>query len=126
MQAQEVRSIVEQAANAWIQADIESFSSLFTYDGEFIVPGVRLVGQAAIRQSMTSFVATSSDVSIKISQILVACPSFHDSEADRAMVEWHWEDTEIATGYRHRADDAIAIDFQGRRISRWREYIDAK
>jgi uncharacterized protein (TIGR02246 family) len=126
MQAQEIRDIIKRAANAWIAFDAEAFSSLFTEDGEFIVPGNHLTGQTEIQQSMIDFAATSSEVSIKILQILVATPSLNDSEVDHAAVEWHWEHTDKATGNRYRAKDAIFIDFCGGDISRWREYIDSK
>lgn len=124
MQAEEIRTAIERAANAWIEADADAFAALFAADGEFIVPGKRLVGQAAIRQAVADFATTSSEVSIQITQILIVSNS--NGEVDHAMVEWHWENTEKATGHRYRADDAIAIDFRGGRITRWREYIDSK
>jgi uncharacterized protein (TIGR02246 family) len=126
MQAQEIRDTIKRAANAWVALDAEAFSSLFTDDGEFIFPGKHLIGQTEIQQSIVNFAATSSDISIKILQILIASPSLNDSEVDRVAVEWHWENTDKATGNRYKADDAIFIDFRGGQISRWREYIDAK
>ncbi|MBC7881325.1 MAG: SgcJ/EcaC family oxidoreductase [Anaerolineae bacterium] len=126
MQAQEIRDTIKRAANAWVALDAEAFSSLFTDDGEFIFPGKHLTGQTDIQQSVVDFAATSSDVSIKILQILVASPSLNDREVDRAAVEWHWENTDKATGNRYKADDAILIDFRSGEISRWREYIDSK
>ncbi len=118
MKPEEIRTIIEQASKAWVQADPDAFAALFTDQGEFIVPGMRWVGPVAIRQAMAYFLDSSSDVRINISQILVA--------GDRAMVEWHWENTEKTTGKTDKADDAIAIDFENGRISRWREYIDAQ
>jgi uncharacterized protein (TIGR02246 family) len=126
MQPAEIRTIVEQAAEAWIQADADAFADLFTPDGEFIVPGRRWVGQAAIRQVVVEFAATATEVSIKIRQILVGTDAFSTDKTARAFVEWHWENTTSTTGQRHQADDAIAIDFQNGRISRWREYIDTQ
>jgi ketosteroid isomerase-like protein len=45
---------------------------------------------------------------------------------DQAVVEWQWRDTEDTTGVRHRADDAMVIDFKDGSIVRWREYIDTR
>jgi uncharacterized protein (TIGR02246 family) len=124
-QVQEIRSIIEKAANAWEQADADAFAALFMDDGEFILPGSRIVGQCAIRKAVVDFSATTSEVSIQILQILTESISSQDSVLTHAMVEWHWENIETATGHRYIADDAIAIDFRDGRISRWREYIDA-
>ena len=44
----------------------------------------------------------------------------------QSAVEWHWQETEKATGKCGAADDAIAIDLQHGYISRWREYIDTQ
>jgi uncharacterized protein (TIGR02246 family) len=126
MQPEAIQHIIEQAANAWIQLDADAFAALFTADGNFIVPGKRWIGQAAIRQAVASFAATSTDVSINISQILVECDAVGGRHGDRAMVEWHWENTDKRTGQQHQADDAIAIDFENGYISRWREYIDTQ
>ncbi len=122
MQAQEIQHIIEKAANFLTQADAESFCALFTDDGEFIVPGMRFVGREAIRQTLVNFATTASDIRITISQTIIATQPSSDS--DHAVVEWHWENIEIATGNRYQADDAIAIDFRSGQISRWREYID--
>jgi uncharacterized protein (TIGR02246 family) len=130
MQPAEIRAIIEQAATAWIQADANAFADLFTADGEFIVPGRRWVGQAAIRQVVVDFTATAADVSIEITQIVVGSDAIQadrqTDKTDRAFVEWHWENTVTATRQRQSADDAIAIDFHHGRISRWREYIDTQ
>lgn len=118
MQLQEIRSIVQQAKNAWETGNADEFASLFASDGEFCVPGNRWVGQEAIRQVAADFALQSSDVKIEIRRIIL--------EGDRAVVEWYWEDTENATGHRNQADDAIVIDFAAGQIRRWREYIDAQ
>lgn len=118
MEPANMRSLIKQAADAWIAGDGDAIAALFVPDGEFIVPGKRWVGQAEIRESVTLFALGSSDVKINIQRMLF--------DGDRAVVEWHWENTEKATGLRYQADDAIAIDFQQNRISRWREYIDAQ
>jgi uncharacterized protein (TIGR02246 family) len=125
MQAQQVRNIIEQAANAWMRLDPDAFASLFTPDGEIVGLNSHMVGQAAIRQFVIDFSTIASDVSIKISQILIAHPSMDNSEVDRAVVEWHWESIEKSTGWQYLADDAIIINFRDGRISRWREYADS-
>jgi uncharacterized protein (TIGR02246 family) len=113
---QTMRSLIQQAATAWTSFDADTFAALFVPDGEFIVPGHCWVGQAAIRQATTDFSATYSDVKIDIQRILI--------DGNQAVVEWHWQETEKATGKKGNAMDAIVVDFQNGRIRRWREYID--
>lgn len=118
MKPEEIRSCIQQAADAWMTGDANAFAELFIPNGEFIVPGDRWIGQAAIRQVAADFAAAYSDVKIEIQHIVI--------EGNSAVVEWHWQETETATGKCGVADDAIAIDFQNGRISRWREYIDTQ
>jgi uncharacterized protein (TIGR02246 family) len=116
MTPEQCRSIVQQAAEAWIAGDADTFASLFLTEGEFIVPHNCWVGLAKIRQVAADF-ATAYEVKIEIRRMIV--------EGDRAVVEWHWSDREKATGKCNQADDAIVVDFREGKISRWREYIDA-
>ena len=116
MTSEQCRSIIQQAAEAWITGNADSFAALFLPDGEFIVPNNRWVGTEKIRQVAADF-ATDYQVKIEIRRIIV--------EDDRAVVEWYWSDTEKATGKCNQADDAIVVDFRAGKISRWREYIDA-
>lgn len=118
MWPREIRLIVQQAKDAWEQGNANAFASLFASDGEFCVPGNRWVGQEAICQVAADFALRSSDVKVEIRRIIV--------EGNQAVVEWYWEDTEKATGYRNRADDVIVIDFEAGQIRRWREYIDTQ
>ena len=116
MTSEQCRSIIQQAAEAWIKGNADSFASLFLPDGEFIVPNNRWVGTEKIRQVAADF-ATDYEVKIEIRRIIV--------EDERAVVEWYWSDTQKATGKCNQADDAIVVDFRAGKISRWREYIDA-
>jgi len=113
-----MRLLINQARNAWIAGDADALSQLFTPDGVLIVPGQRWQGQAKIQEEVSRFAQQYTDVKIDIQQIIVA--------DNRAAVEWHYEDREKATGKRNQADDAILIDFQDGRISRWREYFDTE
>jgi uncharacterized protein (TIGR02246 family) len=113
-----INSIIQQASQAWTTGNADLFASLFTPDGEFVVPGEIHRGPEAIRQVAQSFADRYSDVTIKIRRIIFAF--------DHCVVEWYWEDTKNETGARSRADDAIIIDFKDDLISRWREYIDTK
>lgn len=115
--AQTIRSLIEQAKNYWIEGNAD-FASLFTVDGELIVPGYRWVGKEAIRQAVTDFATHTSSVKIEIHRIII--------EGAQAVVEWDWEDTEKATGQKNPAHDAIVIDFIEGKIKRWREYIDTQ
>ena len=117
MKPEEIRSRIQQAAYAWMTGDAEAFAELFVPDGEFIVPGDRWIGRAAIRQAVVDF-AADYDVQIEIRRILI--------DGDSAVVEWHWQETEKVTGTHSLADDAIAIDFHNGLINRWREYIDTQ
>ena len=119
----EIHAIIEQSIFAWTHGEADVFATLFTDDGEFIVPGKHWVGPAAIRKALADFADSASDISIHLSQVIVAVPS--PPEGDRVLLEWHWENVDLNTGKRVVADDAIAIDFRGARISRWREYIDS-
>ncbi|MGK7924067.1 MAG: nuclear transport factor 2 family protein [Spirulina sp.] len=116
MTSEQCRSIIHQAAEAWITGDADTFASLFLPDGEFIVPNNCWVGTAKIKQVAADF-AADYEVKIEIQRIIV--------DGDRAVVEWHWSDIEKATGKCNQADDAIVVDFKMGKISRWREYIDA-
>lgn len=118
MEPTKVQTLIEQAADAWIEGDGDAFAALFVTDGELIVPGKRWVGKAQIRQAVTKFAQTAANVKIDIRRIIV--------DGDQAVVEWHWENTEKATGDRIQADDAIIIDFKQNRIKRWREYFDTQ
>lgn len=113
-----IRSIIEQAKNCWIEGTADTFASLFTADGELIVPGYRWVGKEAIRQAVTEFTTHTSSVKIEIHRIII--------EGAHAAVEWDWEDIEKATGKKNPAHDAIVIDFVEGKIKRWREYIDTQ
>lgn len=113
-----LRTIILQAKNAWVKSDAAAFANLFTEDGELIVPGQRWQGRAAIQTESASFLKNFTVV-IKIRTILI--------DRDQAAVEWDWSETPKAkqqeTG---QAQDAILINFESRRIRRWREYIDTK
>jgi uncharacterized protein (TIGR02246 family) len=118
IQPEYVRELVRQAADALMSGDAYAFAALFTPNGEFIVPGQKWVGREAIHQAIADFSRSYSHVTIEIRQIV--------TEGNHTVVEWQWQDMEKANGRRSQADDAIAIDFTGKRISRWREYIDAE
>lgn len=111
----EIESAIETARNAWISGDADAFADLFTQNGEFIVPGQIYRGKAAIRDVIAGFSKTHSNVQIGIQRIII--------EANQAVVEWRWQDTD-AVGKQTIAEDAIVVDFVGTQISRWREYID--
>ena len=118
IKSEQVQCLIQQARDAWVNGDADTFVSLFTPDGEFIVPGSRSRGAAEIRAVFWQFAIAHTDVEIDIRRLLI--------DGNQAMVEWHWQDTEIATGDRTDADDAIVVDFRAGQISRWREYIDTQ
>lgn len=116
MTPEEIRSIVDRAANAWMNGDAEGFASLFLPDGEFIVPGNRWVGREQIHQVLADFASTVSEVKIEIQRIII--------DGSQAVVEWHWQEQNKETDKIDRAEDAIVVDFKNGSIERWREYID--
>jgi uncharacterized protein (TIGR02246 family) len=115
---QEICSLIEQAKNAWVARDADALAQLFLPEGELIVPGQWWQGQARIRAEISKFAQQYIDVSITIRRIIV--------DGNQAAVEWHYEDTEKATGKRHQMDDAIVIEVKDGRISYWREYFDTE
>ncbi len=117
-QQEDMQILIHQARDAWMARDANALAQLFTPDGELIVPGQRWQGQARIREEVIRFAQQYSDVKIDIRRIIIG--------DNQAAVEWHYEDTEKATGIRNKADDAIVIDFKEGQISRWREYFDTK
>lgn len=112
------RSLIQQAADAWLTGDAKAFAALFTPDGEFVVPGDQYIGRSAIQRVAAEFAAGHASVQIEIRRILVA--------GDQAVVEWYWQDRDDRTGKITQAEDAIVVDFQGNYIRRWREYIDTQ
>lgn len=115
---QDIRSLIEQAKDAWVARNPDALAQLFASDGELIVPGQRWRGQARIRQEISKFAQQYTDVSIEIRRVVV--------EGNQAAVEWHYEDTEKATGKCNQADDAIVLEVKNGRIRYWREYFDTK
>ncbi len=108
---------IQTARTAWMEGDADAFANLFTESGEFVVPGQVYRGRAQIRAVTAAFSASHSNVQIEIHRLI--------TEGNQIAVEWHWQDTETATGQRTVADDAIVVDFENGQIRRWREYIDA-
>jgi uncharacterized protein (TIGR02246 family) len=113
---QDIRSTIELARTAWIDRDADALAQLFAEDGILIVPGQRWQGRDRIRSEIAKFARDYTDVNITIHRIII--------DRDRAAVEWHYEDTETATGKRNRSDDAIVLEVQNGLISYWREYFD--
>lgn len=122
----EMRSLIIQAKDAWVARDAAALTQLFTANGQLIVPGQRWQGQAQIQAEVAKFARAYTDVSITIYRIIIDLDGDDcvEGRCQRAAVEWHYQDTEIATGKRSRSDDAIAIEVQNGRISYWREYFD--
>lgn len=118
MTPEAVRSLIERAANSWIKGDAKAFAALFASDGEFVVPGQKMVGAVAIEKIAADFAKSHAQVNIKIQRVII--------DRQKAVVEWQWEDVENSTGKRSQADDAIVVDFVDGRIKRWREYIDSE
>lgn len=120
LQANEMRSLIEQARDAWVSGNGAAFAQLFIEDGELIVPGQRWQGRAAIQRESDRFNQDFS-VTIEIQSIVV--------EGNHAAVAWNWCETPKkglleSSGPVRQAQDAIWVDFEAGGIRRWREYID--
>ena len=111
-----VQALVQKARHAWLTRNADEFVNLFTANGKFITPGNRCVGPTEIRHAFTDYAAAYDEVQIDIRNVI--------QEGNLILVEWDWHDREKATGKRTQAEDAIAIDLEGGKIRRWREYID--
>jgi uncharacterized protein (TIGR02246 family) len=114
----DIHATIHRARQAWLGGDRQGFAQLFTPSGELVVPGQRWQGPQAISEAFQAFTQGHEVLAIEISNLVV--------QGDRAILEWYWEDRDLHTGQTSKAEDAIAIDFQGDRIQRWREYIDTK
>jgi uncharacterized protein (TIGR02246 family) len=112
-----IHDCIELAKQAWLTGHGQTFADLFAADGEFVVPGQKWQGRAAILDAFQEFAATHRVTHINIRNLVV--------QSDRAMLEWYWEEVDRRSGEISRAEDAIAIDFQEQQIQRWREYIDS-
>ena len=112
----EIQALVRKARHAWLTRNADEFVNLFTDYGEFVVPGKRCVGPTEIRHAFTDYAAAYDEVQIDIRSVI--------QEGNLVLVEWDWHDREKSTGRRTQAEDAIAIDLEGKKIRRWREYID--
>ncbi len=116
MPTKEVQALVQKARHAWLTRNADEFVNLFTDSSDFITPGFRCVGPTKIRHAFTDYAASFDEVQIDIRSII--------QEGNRIVIEWDWHDREKATGKRTHAEDAIAIELEGMKIRRWREYID--
>jgi uncharacterized protein (TIGR02246 family) len=116
MTLEEAYALVQRNARAWENADLDAIPTDFAEDGVFVSPGGRWQGKTAIRAAAEGFFATTRDVHVDITRVLVM--------GDQGAAEWTWSETRIATGTRHSADDAIVFELRDGKISYWREYFD--
>ena len=114
---EQARGTIHRAKAAWLEGDAQAFANLFTATGKFIVPGQSWQGHTAILDAFNKFTASYQVNAIEIHNLVL--------QNNHAFVEWFWEEKELDSGKISRAEDAIAIDFQGTLIHRWREYIDS-
>lgn len=112
---EQIRAIIQQARDAWVNGDAIAFANLFTADGELIVPGQRWQGRPAITLETANFL-NQFTVAIEIQATLV--------EGNQAALMWSWQETAKDSQQTHRAEDVIWIEFEADHIRRWREYID--
>ena len=114
---EQARATINRAKAAWLEGDAQAFANLFTATGKFIVPGQSWQGHTAILDAFKQFTASYRVNAIDIHNLVL--------QDNHAFLEWYWEEKKLDSGDISRAEDAIAIDFQGNLIHRWREYIDS-
>ena len=115
--ASHLRSIIQRQAAAWADGDVEGIVSAFSDPCEFIVPQTRLTTPDQVRRAAQDYFRQRGDVRVAVGRIVV--------EGDSAAVEWAWSDRDLATGEVTRAEDAIVVRVERRKIVYWREYIDS-
>ncbi len=116
IQQRHIYQVIEQAKYAWMNGDADKFSSLFSVDGEMIVPGKKWQGREAIHKAFTEFTAQNLAVTIEVHRVFI--------QDHTAVVEWSWQESDRITQKISLAEDVIIIDFENHLIRRWREYID--
>ena len=109
----EIKSLIQQAADACQKRDAEAFANLFTQDGELIISQQSILGKTAIAQITADYLLTCEDIHITIEKITI--------EGEIALVKWYWEDTKTVTGKRKGNRNTIKIYFQSGLITRWHE-----
>src|SRR5438105_12411999 len=99
MSPDEMRAAIETQIRAWQTGDAELLAAGFGPDGEIVVSGKRIRGQAALKATVTRFASRHRDVRVTVQRIVCG--------DDCAAVEYRWEDTKIDSGERYVADDAV-------------------
>ena len=116
MTRDEVQSLIERQAHAWIAEDIELALPDFAPDAIFQSPGGRWVGPEQIRDTANKFFQSATNLKITITRLVF--------DGHTGAVEWTWEETVRATNKRHMAEDAIVFEIAEGKIVYWREYFD--
>jgi uncharacterized protein (TIGR02246 family) len=116
MNLEQAQALVERQARAWEQADTEAAVADFAPDGVFISPGGRWQGHDEIRAAMQGFYEHATDVSVKITRVLI--------NGNQGAAEWVWSEIRYAGGSRHTAEDAVIFELRNGKIIYWREYFD--
>jgi uncharacterized protein (TIGR02246 family) len=116
MERVQIQALIERQARAWEQRNIEAILSDFAPQALFCSPGGHWQGREEIRAAATAFLATVSEVKVKITRILV--------DGDQGAVEWSWCETRLGAQTPHMMEDAIIFALQDGQIIYWREYFD--
>ncbi len=114
----EMRAAILAQVSAWVKGDADALVAGFAPNGEIVVAGKRIVGHEALHATVVRFSGRHRDVEVTVRRMV-----FGD---ECTAVEYVWEDTKVETGVRYRAHDAVWVDFEDGRITRWREYWDSE
>ncbi len=113
MTQRDIKSVIQQAADACQKRDAEAFANLFTQNGELIISQQSILGKTAIAQITADYFLTCEDINITIEKTTI--------EGESAFVKWYWEDTKTVTGKRQGNRNTIKIHFQSGLITQWHE-----
>ncbi len=116
MDAQQVREMIEQMAQAMMRQDDEAVVQFFAEDAVFVAPAGRFVGRQAIHATGTAYNRDYSNVVIQVKDVFVC--------GGKGVVEWSFADTRKSDGYTHVMEDAVVFHLRDGKIAYWREYFD--
>lgn len=116
-QAQKIRVMVEEHAEAWKTGDEALLEKLLHEDVVFAYPGRRLNKQETL-EDLSYFRDNYVDTEVYIHTVIV--------EGDTVAVEWQFATTKKETGKREVVSDAIIGKVEDGKFIVWKEYLDGR
>lgn len=117
MTPEQVRTLIEQMAEAMMRQDDAAVASFFADDAVMIAPAGRFIGKRAIYEAGRRFNQAYTGIVITVKEV-ICC-------GNRGVVEWSFAETRKADGYTHVMEDAIVFHLRDDgKVVYWREYFD--